>query len=258
MRLRLGPKASFDVEWDYDAPEVSAAIWMADRQLNLMDPKREFWETYGAFVFGGGFFHGLLLGPLFGAFVPWSFDLSMAAWKGAAWGSLFGPLCVGCVYAIELPIFYRQTQQEPSIEGIRLLVRAAAEEIDRLKQDVILINHEHLLIALLRHPSPALDAVLSRSSADIDQLADRIGQEMDKPVIRMDTDDDYAKSSFGILRSAIELAKQAGIPSVDAGHVFLALAGAWPEPTREALAAAGLEIGQVIKEVEERLNSLQQ
>jgi len=221
---------------------------MVENSLTLLNPQRKPWETYLGNVVGVGVFHGLLIGPIMGAIYSLYEEFELTAWQGALLGCVGGPLFICCVYALATPIIFAQMCRWPSIERIRMVVRAAADEANRLGHNTI--RHEHLLIAMLRHPAGAVAILLEDSEADLASLGDSIVSQTPTD----EGDQVYEGSWSWILHDAIQRAKKLRHKEVDPGHLLLAFLDAWPTLTNEVLAKAGLEEVDVSKRLVEFLN----
>ena len=200
--------------------------WIAEGSLTALNPQRKPWETYPGIAIGVGVVHGLLIGPIYGAFCSLDEYFKMTAWQGAMLGCVGGPLFVCSLYAVATPILFARMCRGPSIEKIRTLVRVAADEADRLGHEAI--RHEHLLIAIFRHPTGAVASLLEGTTADNDRLADSIAGEMPMKMQVDEGDSEFERSWSGILHDAIQRATKLHHKEVDPGHLLLAFLDAWP------------------------------
>jgi hypothetical protein len=225
---------------------ASGLTCLTEEILNLCDPNRKPSGIYLGTVFGVGLPHGMLIGTVFGSLLPLTSDWSVTAFRGALLGLGSGPVFVCLLYAIVLPIFFAVSCRGPSIKGIRALVWSAAEEAERMGHEPV--RPIHLLLAVLRVPSGAVEELLIGHTFKYDQIHDHIAAQFLDAELSEDSFEETECFSIVVLK-AIEEARGLKNEEVEAGHVLLALLAVSPTVTAETLQIVGLDPTDVRKQV---------
>jgi hypothetical protein len=157
----------------------------------------------------------MLIGTVFGLLLPLTSDWPVTAFQGALLGLGSGPVFVCLLYAIVLPIFFAVSCRGPSIRGIRALVWTAAEEAESMGHG--LVSPNHLLLAVLRVPSFAVEALLSGHTFKYDLIHDHIAAQFSAPELSEDSFEETECFSIVVLKAIEEATGLRNSPEITSG-----------------------------------------
>lgn len=209
--------------------------------LPFLDPNRKPWGILPIVAVGVGMVHGILLGGVVGALLPWSSEWRGPAWQGALLGVACGVPAVGLLGAAATTIFVL-TRKGPKIDHLERLLALAEREA--ASQHRGFVGAGDLLVTVLQNPDEALKKLLTPTPLQLALAMEHVRRSIpaelqyrDDGEFTIDCDPD------AIPCSAIDEASKLRHASVCAGHVLLALLTQWPAVTERALDLAGVPPG---------------
>lgn len=218
--------------------------------LLFLDPNRKPWEILPIVAVGVGMAHGILLGGVVGALLPWSSEWRGPAWQGALLGAVCGVPAVGLFGAVATAVFVL-TRKGPDIAQLENLLAIAEREAATQHREFV--GAGDLLVTVLQHPDDALRKLLtspSQLALAVEHVRGSIPAELE---YRDDGEFTIECDPTAIPSSAIDEASKLRHASVGASHVLLALLGQWPIVTEQALDLAGVPPGDRRQQVLECL-----
>ncbi|HJT33130.1 MAG TPA: hypothetical protein VJ783_13895 [Pirellulales bacterium] len=231
--------------------EIHSPIVLGGREiLPFLDPNRKPWEIVPIVAVGVGIVHGILLGGVVGALLPWSSEWRGPAWQGALLGAVCGVPAVGLLGAVATAVFVL-TRKGPDIAQLENLLAMAEREAASQHREFV--GAGDLLVTVLQHPDDALRKLLtspSQLALAVEHVRGSISAELE---YRDDGEFSIECDPTAIPSSAIDEASKLRHASVGAGHVLLALLGQWPIVTEQALDLAGVPPGDRRQQVLEFL-----
>ena len=221
--------------------------------LPFLDPNRKPWEVV-PIAASVGMVHGVLLGGLLGALMPWCADWGGSSWQGALLCAACGVPALGLLDAAATSVFV-MTRNGPRIEPLeRLLARAEREAAARRRE---FVGPADLLVIVLQQPGDELRQLLTPNPPELAAAIEYVRRST--PMVleyRDDGEFTIECDPTAIPSSAIDQASKLGHASVRSAHVLLALLAEWPDVTSRALELAGVPAGDYRQQVLEcmRLN----
>lgn len=209
--------------------------------LPFLDPNRKPWEVLPIVAVGVGMVHGVLLGGVVGALLPWASEWRGPAWQGALLGVVCGVPAVGLLGVAATAIFVL-TRNGPDIAQLEKLLALAEGEAASQQREFVAAGD--LLVTVLQNPDDSLQKLLTSTPSQLAVAVEHVRRSIpaeleyrDDGEFTIDCDPDAIPSS------AIDEASKLRHASVGPGHVLLALLTQWPAVTERALDLAGVPPG---------------
>ena len=249
IQTRLFPANKFpfsDPSADTFTETTSYLAVLTDGTINILDPRRMHWEAYPGVVCMVGIMFGVLAGGVVGALFPVSYEWQMTAFDGALWGVGIGPLFISLYVAILFPMIMYKERLGPSVEAIRPVMKAAAEEAE--SRDAEYLVPGHVLLEILRNPTGSMKSLLAKYPFDLHEIEPFLLLEIEQD-LRIENILEESPGLWTVLETAIQAAKDRKHSMVESGHLLLGLIEAWPTVTLLSLERIGLQSEKAREEI---------
>lgn len=161
---------------DVGSESASWLFWLENEQLSLLDPNRKWWDLYPAIVLSVAPIHGIWAGSAFGLAAFFAGEWPKSAAQAVLVGSLGGVAAVMMIDGLVAAAFIA-CSRGPKIDNLRLIVRQACGEAERLDHEVL--NPGHLLLTLIETPAGAVAKLLASAKGDITEARRYILDELE-------------------------------------------------------------------------------